>query len=119
MSPGSLHGSMVLIPFSTGWGFYRIRVVGEVINRPVYIADIRREPRYIGRNPNIRSELFIPLVTAGKTIGVVNAESNRINAFSRSDERFVVAIAKHLTTEIEKTVIFQLTTIQRRIKSGL
>jgi PAS domain S-box-containing protein len=90
------------IPLSTG-------IAGEVIRTgiPIRIPDVRRDARYIGGNPHIRSELCIPLTTKeGKTIGVINAESNQVNGFSTSDEQFLTTVARQLITEIEKEQLF-------------
>jgi PAS domain S-box-containing protein/putative nucleotidyltransferase with HDIG domain len=90
------------IPLGTG-------IAGEVIRTgiPIRIPDVRRDARYIGGNPHIRSELCIPLTTKeGKTIGVINAESKQINGFSTIDEQFLTTVARQLITEIEKEQLF-------------
>jgi PAS domain S-box-containing protein len=90
------------VPLNTG-------IAGEVIRTgiPIRIPDVRRDARYIGGNPHIRSELCIPLTTKeGKTIGVINAESNQLNGFSTSDEQFLTTVARQLITEIEKEKLF-------------
>jgi response regulator RpfG family c-di-GMP phosphodiesterase len=79
-------------------------IAGEVIRTgaTLRIPDVRKEDKYIGGNPNIRSELCIPLKIGVTTIGVINAESNRLDAFSEDDERFLMTIAGQLSTILEK-----------------
>lgn len=83
-------------------------IIGEVLNtrKPLRIIDIEQAPRYIGDNPNIRSELCIPLVTQNCAIGVINAESIQIDGFSECDEKFLATIARQLVAEIEREQLF-------------
>ena len=65
--------------------------------------DVRREPLYIvgpGREAT-RSELDVPLKLGERTIGVLNVESERPNAFSPDDVPYLQGLAGQLAQAIE------------------
>ena len=68
---------------------------------PMRMGDIGRAPLYFDMNPNVRSELAVPLKYRGKIIGVMNLESDESDAFSSQDEQLLVVIASHLAGLIE------------------
>ena len=69
-------------------------------------ADVTQEPAFIG-DPLVRSELCVPLKLNRKVIGVLNAESMTVNAFSEANERLLLTIAEQLATTIEKLRLFE------------
>ena len=60
------------------------------------IADVRTEPAYIAEDPDVRSELTVPLVVRNQIIGAINTESTELDAFSEEDERLLVILAGQL-----------------------
>ncbi len=85
-------------------------ICGEVINtgKARRMADVAQEPAFIG-DPLTRSELCVPLKLDRQVIGVINAESTEVGAFSEADERLLQAIAGQLVTTIEKLRLFEKT----------
>lgn len=69
----------------TGWVFRNAR--------PVRIADVRRDPRYLELFESIRSEMAAPLIANGQCIGVIDLESNTPAAFSAADLRLLEMVA--------------------------
>ncbi len=65
------------------------------------IADVRKEKKYIEVFPEARSELCVPLKIGKRVIGVINAESHEVNAFSEADERLLNTLAGQAATAIE------------------
>ena len=53
--------------------------------RPVLVADVAAEPRYISARQGVRSEMAAPLIVEGRTIGVVNLDADRKGAFDEAD----------------------------------
>ncbi|HYM49245.1 MAG TPA: diguanylate cyclase [Candidatus Limnocylindrales bacterium] len=77
----------------TGWVFTH----GE----PLLVPDVSRDARYIQLDPNVRSELAFPLMSRGRTIGVLNAESVQLNAFTPRDLALMVAVGSQLASTLE------------------
>lgn len=68
--------------------------------RPIIVPDVTLEPRYISARANIRSEMAVPMEDRGSVIGVVNVDSEEINAF---DERSL-KILSLMTVEASRVV---------------
>ncbi|UYN92127.1 MAG: GAF domain-containing protein [Anaerolineales bacterium] len=78
------------------------------------VPDVRKEPSYMRVNPNMRSELCVPILGNGnRVLGVINAESVRVNAFTDSDLRLLSTIAGQTGTAIEKLRLLQSERFQR------
>jgi len=82
--------------------------VGEGITGWVYthgvphiVADVQADTRYIGLDDQVRSELAFPLMSRGRVVGVLNAESQQANAFSEADVALMSAIASQLASCLE------------------
>jgi diguanylate cyclase (GGDEF)-like protein len=66
------------------------------------IDDMRADPRAIVVDGwEGRSELAVPLISEGRTVAVLNAESTRIAAFSEDDTTLLTLIAGQLAQVIE------------------
>jgi|GEM_PF-1879747 len=60
------------------------------------------QPKYWLVDPDIKSELCVPLKIGDQVIGVINAESASLNAYSERDERLLSICAGQLGTTIER-----------------
>jgi signal transduction histidine kinase len=68
--------------------------------KPQRIPDVSKDPRYFEIRKGIRSELAVPMELMGNVIGVVNCDSDRLDAFSEQD----LAFLSLLTNEASKAV---------------
>ncbi len=69
---------------------------------PQVVGDVRTDARYHwGPNIRARSALAVPLVVEGRTIGVLDIESDQLNAFSRDDLYLLSAVAGQISIAIE------------------
>lgn len=65
---------------------------------PLVLGDVRKDPRYLVAFTQTRSEMIVPVIGAGGMIvGTINIDSERENAFSDQDLRFVEQCAKKMT----------------------
>lgn len=96
------------IPLSQG-------ITGRVAatQKPWLVSDVRKEPSYMEVNPMIRSELCVPFADSQKVLGVINAESVEVGAFTDADLRLLSTIAGQLGTAIEKLRLFESERLQR------
>ncbi len=60
---------------------------------PVIVPDAEVSAHYLHGMPGGKSDVALPLIAAGKIIGVLNLESKRKNAFSREDVRNLTPLA--------------------------
>lgn len=66
------------------------------------IQDVRQISGYVEVDRETLSELAVPLKVDEQIIGVINAESRKINGFSGDDERLLTTIASQLGIAIQK-----------------
>lgn len=64
------------------------------------IDDVRLDPRYVG-DSEIRSELLIPLVSAGHAIGVLAVSHTTPHAFSQRDLTLMQAVGAQIAAAID------------------
>ncbi len=72
------------------------------------ILDIRNDKRYIAVRTGMKSELAVPVKIKSKVIGVLNVESQNIDAFDENDLFLVSAIAEQASIAIENANITKL-----------
>jgi diguanylate cyclase (GGDEF)-like protein len=66
------------------------------------VGDIRMAADYISTDERILSELCTPLKVGERVIGVVNAESARLNAFTQDDENLLGILSSQLAGAIQR-----------------
>ncbi len=74
--------------------------------KPVYVSDTQQEPRYIRLGESHRSELAVPLKVRERAIGVLNVESNRVNAFSPDEVLLLSVLAAQAAVAIENAHLY-------------
>jgi len=68
--------------------------------RPLRLRNVTEDPRYIQTSPNTRSELAIPLIYRNETLGVINVESEQVDAYSENDEEMLGTLGGSLAAVI-------------------
>ncbi len=51
------------------------------MEEPIVVADVRKDPDYIGARTKTRSEIVLPLMVSGIVVAVLNLESDRVRAY--------------------------------------
>jgi diguanylate cyclase (GGDEF)-like protein len=76
-------------------------IVGRVMRtrRPVFVADIARDPDYWGLNPDVSSEICVPLLAEEEFLGFVNVEATTI-PLDGTDLRIMITIADRLAAAL-------------------
>jgi len=102
--------------FGMGQGIVGIAAQDQQILR---IGDVAADRRYIGAAPQVRSEMAIPLVVKGRTIGVLDVGSEKPDHFSEQHERLLTFLAGHLANSIENARLYSSVRDQARMLSLL
>ena len=56
----------------------------------IMVADVHKDPRYLPTFGSTQSEIVVPVITeADKVVGLIDVESEKINAFTESDRDFL------------------------------
>jgi sigma-B regulation protein RsbU (phosphoserine phosphatase) len=78
-----------------------------------YAPDVHQDPYYIACEPATRSEVGIPLKTAGVVIGVLCIDHHQTDAFSDDQLKVMQALAGHIAIAIENARLFRLERFER------
>jgi nitrate/nitrite-specific signal transduction histidine kinase len=97
------------LPPSLKLGAQGITAWVAATGEPVLAPDVRQEPRYTfwSEAGETRSELTVPLKTKGGTIGVLNVESDQLNAFDESDMEVLQSLANQAAIAIENARLYE------------
>jgi HD-GYP domain-containing protein (c-di-GMP phosphodiesterase class II)/putative methionine-R-sulfoxide reductase with GAF domain len=79
-------------------------ITGQVAQtgQAICVSDVSQASNYLNAVSRTRSELCVPLKASGRVIGVINAESTHLDAFSEADQRLLETLAGQLATAIER-----------------
>ncbi|MCP4568630.1 MAG: sensor domain-containing diguanylate cyclase [FCB group bacterium] len=84
---------------------YRVAHEGE----PVRVVNITGRTDYQPLLKSAKSVMLVPMVTYGKTTGLLTAESPRKGAFSDQDERFLAVLARSAAMALENSILHRKT----------
>jgi phosphoserine phosphatase RsbU/P len=77
------------------------------LREPVLAPDVRKDSRYIEANPEVRSELAVPLVYKGEVIGVLDLEHTRVNYYNDDHKRTLSTLASQIAISIANARLYQ------------
>lgn len=66
------------------------------------LGNVRRVQQYVDVDHSTNSELCVAIKFKEQLLGVINAESTKLDAFTSDDERLLVTLAGQLATSIEQ-----------------
>lgn len=86
--------------------------------RALIVDDVLAEPRYISIRPGIRSEMAVPMEDQGIVIGVVNVDSEQVNAYDDSALKILTLLTNEATRVVSRLwMIKQLRTKANQLES--
>ncbi len=86
---------------------------------PLCLGDVSTFSKYISSDPEVRSELCVPLFAGKGLFGVLNTESKEANRFTHADQRLLETVAAQLGLGIEKVRLRQEEESQRQFAETL
>lgn len=63
------------------------------LGQPILVRDTSKEKDYIEVVVGTRSELAVPMLFAGQVLGVINLDSDRVEAFTKQDMKLLTTFA--------------------------
>jgi sigma-B regulation protein RsbU (phosphoserine phosphatase) len=106
-STGYAENITVEIPIGsgvTGWA--------AAHKRPLRVKNVTEDPRYIAISSNTRSELAIPLVYRNELLGVLNVESELVDAYTENDEEMLGTLGGSLAAIIANARLLEQIRVQ-------
>jgi PAS domain S-box-containing protein len=84
-----------------------ITVMAAKTGKTIYVPDVRKERAYVDAGvKGVLSELAVPIKMGNRVLGVLNVESEKLEAFDEEDKRLLEILASH--------VAIALSNIERR-----
>ena len=74
--------------------------------RPARVGDVTQDRRYVSVRRDVRSELAVPLEVQGEVRGVINVDSDRVDAFSADDQELLQELAIQAAKVIHNTWLY-------------
>ncbi len=90
----------------TGW----VALHGE----PLLVSDVSKDPRYYPVKETIQSEMAVPMEDQGIVIGVVNVDSEKLNAFDEADLKMLTLLTNDATRVVSKLWLIRQLTIKAK-----
>ena len=83
-------------------------VVGQVAltRQPMLINDVSKIDNYINANPDVRSELAVPLIIKNRVIGVIDIQSEQLDYFQPEHLRLLTLTASRIAQAIENARLY-------------
>ncbi|HEY1896614.1 MAG TPA: GAF domain-containing protein, partial [Terracidiphilus sp.] len=83
-------------------------VVGQVAltREPILLNDVSSSPVYIAANPEVRSELAVPLIAKNRLIGVMDLESEKAGYFRPEHLHLLTLTASRIAQAIENARLY-------------
>ncbi len=122
---GATSGSMILVDRKTGVLHIEAeRGLGAVVKErmllrlgegitgtvardgePILVPDVRLEPRYVEANPDVRSEMAVPVKWGTDVVGVINLDHHEAGAFGEEDLELLIAFANAAAVALKNAKI--------------
>jgi len=83
-------------------------IVGEVAQnrQPMLVNDVSKTSNYINANPDVRSELAVPLITKNRMIGVIDIQAEQPNYFKQEHLHLLTLTASRIAGAIENARLY-------------
>ena len=95
----------------TGW----VAQTGQ----PARVGDVAADKRYVSVRRDVRSELAVPLEVRGELRGVINVDSDRVDAFTADDQELLQELALQAATVIHNTWLYEQLRLKLRLFESL
>ncbi len=87
--------------------------------RPARVGDVRSDRRYVALRPDVRSELAVPLEVDGEIRGILNVDSDRVDAFTAADQELLGELAAQAAKVIHNTWLYEQLRLKARLFESL
>ncbi len=98
-----------------------VGIVGWVARtgQTALVPDVSETEDYMAVRPETRSQLTVPIIWQGETVGVLNLESSSLNAYNEAAQLTAETLADHAAVAIGTTRLFHAIQEQRQWLSSL
>ena len=94
-------------------------IIGWVAQQgePLLVSNVSQEPRYRFADtwPKTQAELAVPLLVETKVVGVLDVQSDQVNAFSDEDAFVLQALADQVAVAVQNASLYDLERWRRQV----
>jgi len=83
------------------------------------VGDVAQDTRYVAARSGVRSELAVPLEVEGETRGVLNVDSDRLDAFTADHQELLQELAVQAAKVIQNTWLYEQLRLKARLFESL
>ena len=96
-------------------------LVGYVANtnEPVIVSDVAGDDRYVNANPDTKSEIVVPIMIDDRLVGVINLESDKLNAYDQYSVSLISAFASQAAVSLERTFLHESLLAGKKLEEQL
>ena len=87
--------------------------------KPARVSDVTQDKRYVSVRRDVRSELAVPLEVQGEVRGVINVDSDRVDAFSADDQELLQELGLQAAKVIHNTWLYEQLRLKVRLIESL
>lgn len=69
--------------------------------RTIIVPDVCADERYLACSPTVKSEIVVPIMFGGTLIGVLDIDSDELDAFSKDDQRFLESLVTRVAPYLQ------------------
>lgn len=85
----------------------------------VLVEDTCLEPKYVAIIPGVRSQLYAPLISNKRVLGVIRIDSDNKSIFSSEDQKILTVFASHTSTLIENARLYEQILEERNMAQNI
>ncbi len=74
--------------------------------RAVRVSDVSKDPRYLNALDSVRSELAVPMMVAGRAVGVLDISSQHLDYFTLEQQYILTLLATRIASAVENARLF-------------
>ncbi len=78
------------------------------LKRPIYAPDVSKDPRYLAGNPVTRSELSVPLMVREQVVGVLDCQSDKLDAFDQETIDLLTLFSTQASIALQNAELYTL-----------
>ncbi len=83
------------------------------------VPDVSRDNRYLSTHKDTKSEIVVPIKIDGRVLGVVNLESNKVDAYDNESLNLMETFASQAGISIERTILHEKMLSNQRLQEQL
>jgi len=86
---------------------------------PVIVPDVTKDSHYINAHSSTRSEIVVPIKAGERLIGVINLESDSLNAYDQRSVALITAFASQAAISLERATLHERQLSQKSLEEQL